>query len=64
MVEAASRLVEFIKFNKWPLRTHNGNVSRDAANEHALRQLALFKAKVVSDGDVAAAETKELEKRG
>jgi hypothetical protein len=56
MAEANSKLVDFIKFNGWPLLTHNGKVSRDAANEHALRQLALFKA---NEGDHA-----KLEKKG
>jgi hypothetical protein len=60
MAEATSKLVDFIKFNKWPLLTHNGRVLRDTANEHALRQLALFKTRLVEEGD----EPKKLEKKG
>lgn len=43
MSEAESKLDEFIKFNRWPLLTHKGKVSRNAANEHALQQLSLYR---------------------
>lgn len=47
MAEAENKLDEFIKFNRWPLLTHKGKVSRAAANEHAGRQLDLFRAEAL-----------------
>jgi hypothetical protein len=37
------KLIGFIKFNQWPLLTTKGRHSREAANEHALEQLALYR---------------------
>lgn len=43
MSDAEEKLDGFIKFNQWPLLTHKGSVSRAAADEHAKKQLRLYK---------------------
>ena len=43
MSQAEEKLNGFIKFNGWPLLTHKGSVSRAAADEHAKKQLRLYK---------------------
>jgi hypothetical protein len=37
------KLTAFIKFNQWPLLEDKGRHSRDAANAHALEQLAVYR---------------------
>jgi hypothetical protein len=37
------KLIGFIKFNQWPLLTTKGRHLREAANKHALEQLALYR---------------------
>ena len=37
------KLIGFLKFNQWPLLTTKGRHSREAANKHAIEQLARYR---------------------
>jgi hypothetical protein len=49
MAEARAKLVEFIKFNRWPLLTHYGRASREDADTHALAELSAYKARSIEE---------------
>ena len=43
MAEVESKLIEFIKFNNWPLLTDLGRAKKSTADQHALEQLKIYK---------------------
>jgi hypothetical protein len=43
MQAVREKLIGFIRFNQWPLLTTKGRHSHEAANKHALEQLALYR---------------------
>lgn len=46
MAEIDKKLVEFIRFNNWPLLTDLGRAKKSTADQHAIEQLKIFKKKL------------------